>query len=180
MPFYSYKLQYSILIQFALITFCLPVTMVELRIAPPVLPLYWFILEQQFGVESQFYFVCTSFPIATCVPLCNSVVLLRCSVVLLRFLFLCNPARSELDVRGLRTKAHSNSRWRRLCYCCCSLLSVELYGNHTKNTLNMLKNSWNYPFRRSRKKKKTNSFEVESCRSLSPPNKSVSISVHLE
>ena len=32
-PFYNYKLQYSILIQFAIITFCLPVTMVELRIA---------------------------------------------------------------------------------------------------------------------------------------------------
>ena len=40
-PFYNYKLQYSILIQFAIITFCLSVTMVELRIALPILPLYF-------------------------------------------------------------------------------------------------------------------------------------------
>ena len=38
---YNYKLQYSILIQFAIITFCLFVIMVKLCIALPILPLYF-------------------------------------------------------------------------------------------------------------------------------------------
>ena len=69
------------------------------------------------------------------VQLCCYAVQLCCYVV--QLCCYANPARSELDVRGLRTKAHSNSRWRRLCYCCRSLLSMEPVETMQKNTFNM-------------------------------------------
>ena len=122
-PFYNYKLQYSILIQFAIITFCLPVTMVELRIANSSLA-----FKVSFTSSVRLSQLLPVFRYAVqlfcyAVQLCCYAVQLCCYVV--QLCCYANPARSELDVRGLRTKAHSNSRWRRLCYCCRSLLSME-------------------------------------------------------
>ena len=115
-PFYNYKLQYSILIQFAIITFCLPVTMVELRIANSSLAFKVSFTSSVRLSQLLPVFRCAVQLLCYAVQLCCYVVQLCCYA---------NPARSELDVRGLRTKAHSNSRWRRLCYCCRSLLSME-------------------------------------------------------
>ena len=115
--------QYSILIQFAIITFCLPVTMVELRIANSSLA-----FKVSFTSSVRLSQLLPVFRYAVqlfcyAVQLCCYAVQLCCYVV--QLCCYANPARSELDVRGLRTKAHSNSRWRRLCYCCRSLLSME-------------------------------------------------------
>ena len=126
-PFYNYKLQYSILIQFAIITFCLPVTMVELRIANSSLA-----FKVSFTSSVRLSQLLPVFRYAVqlfcyAVQLCCYAVQLCCYVV--QLCCYANPARSELDVRGLRTKAHSNS---------VSFFAFHgTSGNHAKNTFNM-------------------------------------------
>lgn len=96
--------------------FCLPVTMVELRIANSSLAFKVSFTSSVRLSQLLPVFRCAVQLFCYAVQLCCYVVQLCCYA---------NLARSELDVRGLRTKAHSNSRWRRLCYCCRSLLSME-------------------------------------------------------